>query len=185
MSALIVSDWLVMKCHDSAILDLVTKVYQACSDTEGLKKVSSLVDDKNQPSVKAEPQTQTTIQEDSLQSISEAVSELMDTDQTSAVVDMSVLEGECAESLVTLPIREKCTVCDTAITVESLNYGTCLNGHKWSRCCVSFAVCTDLAYRRCQDCNSCVLNPSIGSSRWLRGLLQSTSKCPFCLGFFR
>lgn len=115
-----------------------------------------------------------------LQSNTEAMTELTG----STEVNSSVLEDETS-SLVTLPIRETCPVCEATIAVESLNYGTCLNGHRWHRCSVSFTVCTELAGRRCRDCNSCVLTPSLGSSRWLRGLFQSTSKCPFCFGYFQ
>lgn len=189
VSALIMCDWLVMNGSDSAALDLVTKVYQACCDTEGLNKLTSLSKER-QASVKETflksslPQTQVSINSSvNLQSNTEAITELMDSNETYDVVDISVLEDEPA-SLVTLPVRETCPVCGAGIVVESLNYGTCLNAHRWPRCCVSFTVCTELAQRRCQDCNSCVSTPSLGSSRWLCGLLQLTSKCPFCFGFF-
>lgn len=42
MSALITSDWLVMNVNDSAALDLVAKVYNACCDVEGLNKLTTL-----------------------------------------------------------------------------------------------------------------------------------------------
>ena len=42
MSALITCDWLVMNVKDSAALDLVAKVYQACGDVEGLNKLTTL-----------------------------------------------------------------------------------------------------------------------------------------------
>lgn len=189
VSALIMSDWLIMNGSDSAAFDLVSKVYQACMDTEGLNKVMSLCKE-SQPSVKPTsmksvlPQASTDSNSVNLQSNNETLIERVDENQTSAAaVDISGLEGESTR-LVTLPARETCPICKAAIPVESLNYGTCLNGHKWPRCFVSFAVCAALTYRRCQDCNRCVSTPSLGSSLWLRDLLQLTSKCPFCFGFF-
>jgi len=183
-------DWLVMNVNDSAALDLVAKVYQACCDAEGLNKLTTLSKER-QASVKESllkrslPQTQVSIINSvNLQSNTEVMTELTQSTETSDVVDISVLEDETT-SLVALPIRETCSVCEAAIAVESLNYGTCLNGHRWPRCSVSFTVCTELAGRRCQDCTRCVSTPSLGSSRWLRGLFQLTSKCPFCFGFFR
>ena len=182
-------DWLVMNVNDSAALDLVAKVYQACCDTEGLNKLTTLSKER-QASVKESflkkslPQRQVSvINPANLQSNPVAITELMESNETYDVVDISVLEDKTT-SLVALPIRETCPVCEAAIAVESLNYGTCLNGHRWPRCNVSFTVCTKLAERRCQDCNSCVSTPSLGTSRWLRGLFQLTSKCPFCFGFF-
>ncbi|XP_078347506.1 general transcription factor 3C polypeptide 4-like isoform X3 [Oculina patagonica] len=191
VSALIMSDWLLMNGSDSAALALVTKVYQACLDTEGLNKVMSLCKE-SQPNVKPTsmksvlPQTKASIDSNSvnLQGNNETITELLNENQTSVAVNISVLEGECNARLVTLPVRERCPICKAAIAVESLNYGTCLNGHKWPRCFVTFAVCATLTHRRCQDCNRCVSTPSLGSSLWLRGQLQLTSKCPFCLGFF-
>ena len=184
-------DWLVMNVTDSAALDLVAKVYQAFCDADGLNKLTTLSKErqanvKESPLERPLPQTQVSIVNSvNLQSNTEAMTELTESTETYDVaVDIPVLEDE-ATSLVTLPNRETCSVCEAAIALESLNYGTCLNGHRWPRCSVSFTVCTELAGRRCQDCNSCVSTPSVGSSRWLRGLLQLTSKCPFCFGFFR
>jgi len=173
-------DWLVMNVTDSAALELVAKVYQACYDADGLNKLTTLSKER-QANVKESllkrslPQTQVSI----------VNSELTESTETFDVaVDIPVLE-DGATSLVTLPNRETCSICEAAIALESLNYGTCLSGHRWPRCSVSFTVCAELAGRRCQDCNSCVSTPSLGSSRWLRGLFQLTSKCPFCFGFFR
>ena len=173
---LIMCDWLATKGIDPAVVDVVTQVYQACNDAAGLKKVSSLAVE-SQSSGKGDTsdllQTQIAIENHSVGLQSNT--ELMDTEQTSAAV-----VGES----VTLPIREQCPICKAAIAVESLEYGACPNGHRWPRCCVSFVICAQLALRRCQDCNRCVSTPSVESSIWLRGLLQLTSKCPFCLGFF-
>lgn len=186
MSALITCDWLVMNVNDSAALDLVAKVYKACCDVEGLNKLTTLSKElqasfKESLLRKSLPQTQVLMFNSVyLQSNTEAMTEL----RGSAEVNSSGLEGDTS-SLVTLPIRETCPVCEATIAVESLNYGTCLNGHRWPRCNVSFTVCTELAGRRCQDCNSCVSTPSLGSSRWLRDLFQSTFKCPFCYGYFQ
>lgn len=183
-------DWLVMNINDSAALDLAAKVYQACCDAEGINKLMVKLGKERQASVKESflkrslPQTHVSIINSAdLQSNTEAMTEHMESNETCDVGDTSVLENETA-SLVAMPIRETCPVCEAAIVVESLNYGTCLNGHRWPRCSVSFTVCTELAERRCQDCDSCVSTPSLGSSRWLRGLFQLTSRCPFCFGFF-
>ena len=171
------SDWLLLNNSGSVALDLVTKVYQACCETEGLTKVMSLRE-RRQQSVKpasmdsALPQTQATI----------AITETVRTEhQSAAAVDISSV---CENGCTSLPARETCPICEAGITVQSLEYGTCLNGHKWPRCFVSFCVCAELTHRRCQDCNRCVSTPSPESSPWLRDLLHTTSKCPFCFGFF-
>lgn len=163
------SDWLLLNDSDSVALDLVTKVYQACCETEGLTKVMSLRERRKQSVDPASmdsalPQTQATVD------ITEAVTEHQS----------SVCENGCTS----FPARETCPICEAGIAVQSLDYGTCLNEHKWPRCFVSFCVCAELTHRRCQDCNRCVSTPSPQSSPWLRGLLQTTSKCPFCFGFF-
>ena len=150
--------------------------FWCCVDSYALNKVEKV----ESWSWKSLPQMQVSIINSVyLQSITETMIELTQPTED----DTSVLEDETS-SLVTFPIRETCPVCEATVAVESLNYGTCLNGHRWPRCSVSFTVCTELAGRRCQDCNSCVSTPSVGSSRWLRGLFQSTAKCPFCFGFF-
>ena len=241
VSVLLICDWLVMTSSDSAMVDLVTKVYQACSDTKGLNTVATLQHQiqesfENASSSKSAsvwPQMRTTTQgensEVAAEGSEEIVSELMDTNQNPAQVsmvfcpesslkgsqiqtiaqgdnsdaltesgeemtselmdtnasqaDVALLEGGC-KNMTSLPAREKCPICQSDIPMESLSYGTCFNGHKWQRCCVSFTVCADVAHKCCQDCNRCVSVPHIGLSAWMNSLLQSASKCPFCLGFF-
>lgn len=181
VAALVMCDWLVTKGIDSAVTDAVTQVYEAFNDTGGLKKISSDTV-KSQANGKESTsdllrQTEISMEKQSviLQSNAEAVKSL--------VKDIYEPSAGVIDESFTLLSREQCPLCQTAIAVESLEYGTCLSGHRWPRCCVSFVICADLALRRCQDCNRCVSTPSPRSSPWLRSLLQLT-KCPFCSGFF-
>lgn len=181
VAALVMCDWLVTKGIDSAVTDAVTQVYEAFNDTGGLKKISSdtvksQANDKESTSDLLR-QTEISMEKQSviLQSNAEAVKSL--------VKDIYEPSAGVIDESFTLLSREQCPLCQTAIAVESLEYGTCLSGHRWPRCCVSFVICADLALRRCQDCNRCVSTPSPRSSPWLRSLLQLT-KCPFCSGFF-
>lgn len=179
--ALIMCDWLVTKGIDSAVTDMVIQGYEACNDIEGLKKVFSHTVKSHENGKESSSglllQTGKATENQSVifQSNAKAVkSQVNDKDQT--------LTGVTDESF-TLLTREQCPLCQTAIAVESLEYGICLSGHRWPRCCVSFVICAELTLRRCQDCNRCVSTPNPGSSPWLRSLLKMT-KCPFCLGFF-
>ena len=174
-------DWLVTKGIDSAVTDMVIQGYEACNDIEGLKKVLSHTVKSHENGKESSSglllQTGKATENQSVifQSNAKPVkSQVNDKDQT--------LTGVTDESF-TLLTREQCPLCQTAIAVESLEYGICLSGHRWPRCCVSFVICAELTLRRCQDCNRCVSTPNPGSSPWLRSLLKMT-KCPFCLGFF-
>lgn len=189
VSALLMCDWLVLKYSDSDVVDLVTKVYQACDDADGLNMVSSFQrkseGNDHKMSSSEHPEMELTLQgqePDGTRNVSEPVGEQMDTNPNSSQVDL--LENTC-NNIKSLPAREKCQICEAAIPMESETYGTCLNGHKWQRCCVLFTVCENTAARCCQDCGRCVSVPCPGLSPWMQKVLQATSRCPFCLGFFR
>lgn len=188
VSALLISDFLVKKYmyKDSTVLDLVTQVYQACNDADGLNLLSSLQGESKETANHA-AEIQMTTQCNHSEAVNgdeQSAIEQMDTGQTPMQVNTADLEGG-GQTMVSFPAREKCPICESAIPVESLNFGTCLKGHKWKRCCVSFAVCADVSPRCCQDCGRYVSISQPGSSPWMQNLLQSTSNCPFCLGFFR
>ena len=191
MSALLLCNWLVTKYGGPTVVDLVTKVYQACGDSKGLNRVLSLQEQRNvifeHASSSRSAEMQTTTQGNKCEAVmgeGERSVERMDTNQNPTDVSMAVLR-EKHENRVNVPVIEKCPLCEGDIPLESLTFGTCLNGHKWPRCCVLFTICGDAANKCCQDCNRCVSVPCIGASPWMQTLLQSTYKCPFCLGFFR
>ena len=186
VSALLICDFLVKKYKDSAVLELVTQVYQACNDVDGLNMLSSL-QGKSKETANHAAEIQMTTQCNHSEAVNgdkQSAIEQMDTSATSTQANNADLE-DGGQTMVSLPAREKCPICESAIPVESLNFGTCLKGHKWQRCCVSFAVCADVSPRCCQDCGRYVSISQPGSSPWMQNLLQSTSHCPFCLGFFR
>ena len=178
VAVLVTCDWLVMKYPDSDTLHLVNEVYQFFEDVDGLRVLSSL---------------QEKLGENENMSVDRSTSITCDSQVNIQEEDIggaangkgSVAEGLDSNDMPGFPAREKCQICDSSIPLESITHGTCLNGHKWQRCCVSFLVCADLIHKRCQDCSRCVSNPHADTSTWLCNLLQGTSKCPFCLGFFR
>ena len=184
-STLVMCDWLVKHFSDTFILAMVSEVYKACNDSGGVRIVSARQHEKR------------TVARGSQQAIgTEARDEPMETRQSSSgdsdSADNSCLRnGSLREDSVTdggalldLPPREECPICGAPIPLVDLNHGSCLNGHKWQRCSVTFTVCSDLTSKCCQDCNRCVSLPRDGMSPWLRNLLERTSKCPFCWGWF-
>ena len=186
VSALLICDFLVKKYKDSDVLDLIAQVYHSCNDTEGLNTLSSLEGETKGTALSQTTEMPMTTQcnhAEVMNGDKQLAVEQLDTDQTPTQVNSADLKDE-GQSMVNFPAREKCPICENAIPVESLNFGTCLNGHKWQRCCASFAVCADLSPRCCQDCGRLVSISHPGSSPWMQNLLQSTSNCPFCLGFF-
>ena len=186
VAVLVTCDWLVTKFCDSASLDLANEVYQVFNDVDGLKLLSSFKE-KVDVHMSSSDEAQMKIQESSreiTQNGKEQITEQLVDSNATPQQDVVVLKNAC-NNIPALPMREKCKICKSGIPLESATHGTCLNGHKWPRCCVSFVVCTDLKHKCCQDCSCCVSNPQSGSSTWLRNLLEATLKCPFCFGFFR
>ena len=190
LTALLISDWLVMNFNDPPVLDLVTNIYSMCGDAEGLKATSApqgqskrngedLLHAKNVN----DPQEQNI----ALQNSTEA-----DDGRGAAAQPMEANHGPSLtptlagglKDQISLPSREKCPICESDIPMENMENGTCRNGHKWQRCCAKFTVCSELFHKRCQDCSRCVSMPYSGLSPWMCGLLESITKCPFCFGFF-
>lgn len=191
LTALLISDWLVMNFNDPPVLDLVTKIYRICGDDKGLKATSALQEQSKrngEDCLHAKNVSEPQEQNFALQNSTEAD----DDGKGAAAQPMEANYGPSftpslaggSKDLISLPAREKCLICESDTPMENMEYGTCKNGHKWQRCCVKVTVCSELFHKRCQDCSRCVSMPHPGLSPWMHGLLESTTKCPFCFGFF-
>lgn len=95
----------------------------------------------------------------------------------------------CAPKFFEEPIttaREVCVICGSGVPLSRENplSGTCANKHTWQRCCVTFLLCSDYEYRRCQTCNHCVRLQTSCLSPQLQEALGKVTNCPFCAGWF-
>ncbi|XP_066300469.1 general transcription factor 3C polypeptide 4-like [Branchiostoma lanceolatum] len=87
-----------------------------------------------------------------------------------------------ATTSVTEHLAEICKLCQGPIEFEDVRAATCKNGHSWERCCLTFAACQVVPYRKCKLCGAAALPKTARGSREICPELLMSNSCTFCSG---
>ncbi|XP_078580835.1 general transcription factor 3C polypeptide 4-like [Branchiostoma floridae x Branchiostoma japonicum] len=77
---------------------------------------------------------------------------------------------------------ETCRLCQGSIEFDDVRAATCENGHSWERCCLTFAACQVVPYRKCRLCGAAALPKPARGSREVYPELLMRNSCTFCSG---
>lgn len=160
------SDWLVMNYSDLDSLDLAVQIYNTTGYSKSAAQATCIREERSGENENGlmDPLKQERVEK-----------------QDPVVIDLS--QNAQHKSSNKLPSREKCKICQKDIPLTSLISGECENGHAWKRCLVTFCVCADYFYNRCQDCGGCISSIGQEQSPWLQKLFRETQFCSLCHGW--
>ncbi|KAI8492492.1 General transcription factor 3C polypeptide 4 [Branchiostoma belcheri] len=104
-----------------------------------------------------------------------------------AILEWLKREGHGHSDLpVTTPVTkhpaEVCRLCQGPIHFEDIRAATCENGHSWERCCLTFAACQVVPYRKCRLCGAAALPKTGRGSKAVCPELLRSNSCTFCTG---
>ncbi|XP_031568600.1 general transcription factor 3C polypeptide 4-like [Actinia tenebrosa] len=165
-SLMVMSDWLVMQYSDQESLDLAVQVYNTTGNSASAAQAASIREERSKESEKVltDPLKQERVEK-----------------PENAVIDLTQNTEHVSSN--GLPPREKCRLCQKDVLLTSLISAECANGHAWKRCLVTFCVCADYSYNRCQDCGGCISLIGQEQSPWLQKRLRETQVCSLCHGW--
>ena len=200
LALLLMADWLV-QCDDTdENCALPLKCYTLLQDKESVEKLEALVAG-NKSGGSGENHARTgdkTKNNDKHKEISETVTDENDrnidnniqaktensddensttdkqtNDPSGTTTSMKVREWEA--------LREKCPFCEADASLQSLKSLQCVNGHTYSRCCLTLRTTTmNGRYRRCVGCGRTASRKCFQSELNIDSVLLNIDLCPFC-----